>query len=196
MSKGRVEAFSDGVIAIIITIMVLELKIPHGTDFQDLIPLLPVFLSYLLSFVYLAIYWNNHHHLMHTVKQVSAGILWSNLHLLFWLSLVPFVTGWMGENHFESMPVALYGFILLMAAVAYYMLQDQIKRKHGKDSVLAKALGGDLKGKISPVLYIIAIPTAFYAPIISGLLYVFVALIWLIPDKRIEKTIEAEKVNS
>jgi len=194
MQKTRLEAFSDGVIAIIITIMVLELKIPHGINLEALTPLLPNFLCYILSFIYIGIYWNNHHHLLHTVKQVSGGILWANLHLLFWLSLVPFVTGWMGENHFESMPVALYGFILLMAAISYYILQDQIKRKHGKDSVLAKALGGDLKGKMSPVLYIISIPVAFYAPIISGLIYAAVAFMWLIPDKRIEKTLEAEKM--
>ena len=188
MNKGRLEAFSDGVLAIIITIMVLEMKAPHGNDFAALKPLIPVFLSYILSFVYLGIYWNNHHHLLHAAKQVSGGILWANLHLLFWLSLVPFVTGWMGENHFAATPMALYGIVLLMAAIAYYILQLQILAKQGKDSLLAKAIGKDLKGKISPVLYVIAIPAAFFSHWIAGGIFVFVALMWLAPDQRIERT--------
>lgn len=188
MNKGRLEAFSDGVLAIIITIMVLEMKAPHGNDFAALKPLIPVFLSYILSFVYLGIYWNNHHHLLHAAKQVSGGILWANLHLLFWLSLVPFVTGWMGENHFAATPMALYGIVLLMAAIAYYILQLQILSKQGKDSLLAKAIGKDLKGKISPVLYVIAIPAAFFSHWIAGGIFVFVALMWLAPDQRIERT--------
>jgi uncharacterized membrane protein len=193
MNKGRLEAFSDGVMAIIITIMVLELKVPHGTDFASLKPLLPVFISYILSFIYLGIYWNNHHHMLHTVKQVSGGILWANLHLLFWLSLIPFVTGWMGENHFAPVPVALYGVNLLMAAVAYYILQGRILVIHGKDSVLAKAIGKDLKGKLSPIMYTIAIVSTFLNPWIACSIYFLVALIWLIPDKRIERTIEHER---
>lgn len=192
MKKGRLEAFSDGVLAIIITIMVLEIKVPHGAAFADLKPLIPVFLSYVLSFIYLAIYWNNHHHLMHTVTKVSAGILWANLHLLFWLSLVPFVTGWMGENHFMPNTMALYGIILLMAALAYFLLQSIIINSHGKDSLLAKAIGRDIKGKISPVLYILGIATSWFNPWISGAFYILVALIWLIPDKRIETVIGDE----
>lgn len=187
MKKGRLEAFSDGVLAIIITIMVLEMKVPHGNDLASLQPLIPVFVSYVLSFIYLGIYWNNHHHLLHTVKEVSAGVLWANLHLLFWLSLVPFVTGWMGENRFESIPVALYGFILLMAAIAYWILQNKILHKHGKESVLAKAIGKDLKGKISPILYVVAIISAYFSTWIAGSIYALVALIWIIPDKRIER---------
>ena len=181
------EAFSDGVIAIIITIMVLEIKVPHSSDFKALVPMIPIVLSYILSFVYIGIYWNNHHHMMHTVHKVSGNILWANLHLLFWLSLVPFVTGWIGENNFAQKPMALYGFILLMAAVAYYILQTQIIRSHGADSILARAIGKDLKGKISPVLYIIGIAFTWVSVWISGALYVLVALIWLIPDQRIEK---------
>lgn len=186
MNSNRLEAFSDGVLAIIITIMVLELKVPHGTDMEALAPLLPVFLSYVLSFIYIGIYWNNHHHMMHTVKKVNGGILWANLHLLFWLSLIPFATGWMGENHFEKLPVALYGFILLMAAIAYFILQRNILKIQGKDSALSRALGKDLKGKASPIIYIVAIISSFYSPWMAGALYVLVALIWLIPDKRIE----------
>ncbi|HEY3250580.1 MAG TPA: TMEM175 family protein, partial [Ignavibacteria bacterium] len=189
MNKNRLEAFSDGVLAIIITIMVLELKVPHGTDFIALKPVLPFFVSYVLSFIYLAIYWNNHHHMLHTVKKVSGGILWANMHLLFWLSLVPFVTGWMAENNFAPLPVAVYGVDLLLAAIAYYILQTIILRRHGKDSLLAKAIGKDLKGKISPVLYVLAIILTFFNEWISGAIYVLVALIWLIPDKRIERTI-------
>jgi uncharacterized membrane protein len=187
MGKGRLEAFSDGVLAIIITIMVLELKVPHGADLADLRPLFPVFVSYVLSFVYLGIYWNNHHHLCQVTEGVDGTILWANLHLLFWLSLVPFVTGWMGENHFAAGPTALYGVVLLMAAIAYYVLQQAILRKQGPASLLAVAVGRDLKGKLSPVIYLIAIPAAFVRPWIAGALYVTVALIWLVPDSRIER---------
>jgi len=193
MKKARLEAFSDGVLAIIITIMVLELKVPHGNDWNALRPLLPIFLSYILSFIYVGIYWNNHHHMFHTVKQVDGGILWSNLHLLFWLSLTPFVTGWMGENHFAPLPVALYGFDLLMAAIAYFILQNRILKTHGKDSILAKAIGKDLKGKTSPFLYLLAILSTFVNVWIACGLYALVALIWLIPDQRIEKIVEHEK---
>jgi uncharacterized membrane protein len=189
MGKGRLEAFSDGVIAIIITIMVLELKVPHGTDLAALRPLIPVFLSYVLSFVYLGIYWNNHHHMLHVTQRIDGGVLWANLHLLFWLSLVPFVTGWMGENHFEPTPTALYGVVLLMAAIAYYILQLCIIRINGHDSVLARALGIDYKGKLSPVMYILAIPAAFLSEWISFALYIGVALLWLIPDPRIERAV-------
>lgn len=189
MNKNRLEAFSDGVLAIIITIMVLELKVPHGTDLASLTPLLPYFLSYVLSFVFLAIYWNNHHHMMHTVKKVNGGILWANMHLLFWLSLIPFVTGWMGENNFAATPVALYGADLLLAAIAYYILQTLILKAHGEDSLLAKAIGSDFKGKVSPVLYIIAILSSFINSWIAGVIYILVALMWLIPDRRIEKII-------
>ncbi|WP_318344560.1 TMEM175 family protein [Flagellimonas baculiformis] len=191
MTKGRMEAFSDGVLAIIITIMVLEIKVPHeGEGFEALVPLLPVFLSYVLSFIYLGIYWNNHHHMMHTVKKISGKMLWANLHLLFWLSLIPFVTGWMGENHFAQEPMALYGLILLMAAVSYFILQNIIIKSQGHDSILKHAVGKDIKGKISPVLYIIGIALAWVSPWASGLMYVLVALMWLIPDKRIEQTLE------
>lgn len=187
MQKNRLEAFSDGVLAIIITIMVLEMKIPHGDDFSALQPLLPVFLSYVLSFIYIGIYWNNHHHMLHASENVSGPILWANLHLLFWLSLFPFVTGWMGENHFAAMPTALYGFILLMAAIAYWTLQQTIIKKQGPNSLLARAVGRDLKGKISPLLYLIAIPLSFYNQILSECIYIFVALMWLVPDRRIER---------
>ena len=186
MGKTRLEAFSDGVIAIIITIMVLELKIPHGQNFHSLTSLLPVFLSYVLSFIYVGIYWNNHHHLLHMLHKVTGGILWANLHLLFWLSLFPFVTGWMGENHFAPMTLVLYGFILLMAAIAYQILQLTILLQLGKESSLAKALGKDVKGKFSIVLYLLAVSIAFYSPLVSGGIYILVALMWLIPDKRIE----------
>ena len=187
MGKNRLEAFSDGVLAIIITSMVLELKVPHGDSLQALKPLLPVFLGYVLSFIYIAIYWNNHHHLMHTVEHISASILWANMHLLFWLSLVPFATAWMGENHFASLPTALYGFILLMAGFAYWLLQKAIIRSHGNESILAKAIGGDIKGYGSIVLYAIAIPLAFYIALLAGAIYVLVAMWWLIPDRRIER---------
>jgi uncharacterized membrane protein len=187
MGKARLEAFSDGVLAIIITIMVLELKVPHGADMAALSPMLPVFLSYVLSFVYIGIYWNNHHHMLHTVAKVNGGILWANLHLLFWLSLFPIATGWMGENHFAPTPTALYGFVLLMAALAYWILQQVIIASHGRDSLLATAVGHDWKGKSSPILYALAIPAAFWSPWLSDFLYVFVALMWLVPDRRIEK---------
>jgi uncharacterized membrane protein len=189
MNKGRLEAFSDGVLAIVITIMVLELKAPHEANLNSLKMLLPVFFSYILSFIYLGIYWNNHHHLLHTAKSVSGSVLWANLHLLFWLSLIPFVTAWIGENNFAAVPMALYGTILLFAAIAYYLLQTLILRRHDKDSMLAKAIGRDLKGKSSIVLYLIAVPSAFFSIWIAGGIYIFVALMWLIPDKRIEKTL-------
>jgi uncharacterized membrane protein len=189
MEKNRLEAFSDGVIAIIITIMVLELKVPHAVEFAALKPMLPVFLSYVLSFLYVGIYWNNHHHLFHSTNHVNGGILWANLHLLFWLSLFPFTTGWMGENHLAPIPAAVYGFVLLMAAIAYYVLQRAIITQQGRDSLLALAIGGDWKGKLSPVLYFIAIPLAFVSPWIAIGLYVFVALIWFIPDRRIERVL-------
>ena len=187
MTKNRMEAFSDGVLAIIITIMVLELKVPHGSDLSVLQPLLPILLSYILSFIYIGIYWNNHHHLLHTVTKVSGGILWANLHLLFWLSLFPFVTGWMGENHFAMLPTAAYGSILLMAAIAYFILQTSIIKQQGKDSILATAVGKDIKGKISPILYLAAIAFVYLNPLISQTIYIAVALMWIIPDKRIEK---------
>jgi uncharacterized membrane protein len=187
MGKNRLEAFSDGVLAIIITIMVLELKVPHGDQLAALGPLLPVFLSYVLSFIYVGIYWNNHHHLLHSVKQVSASILWSNLHLLFWLSLFPFCTAWMGENHVAPTPTATYGFVLLMAAIAYYVLQSAIIAREGHDSVVAMAVGRDWKGKLSPLVYLAAIPLAFFSPAISTFLYAFAAMLWLIPDRRIER---------
>jgi uncharacterized membrane protein len=186
MRKERLEAFSDGVLAIIITIMVLEIKVPQGYNLSDLKPVAPVFLSYVLSFIYLGIYWNNHHHMMHTVKHVTGNILWANLHLLFWLSLIPFVTGWMGENQFKPVPVSLYGVILLMAAIAYYVLQTVIIKTHGSDSILARAIGKDLKGKISPILYLIAICSSWINDWIAGSIYILVALIWLVPDRRIE----------
>jgi uncharacterized membrane protein len=190
MKTSRLEAFSDGVLAIIITIMVLELKVPHAVELAALKPVLPVFLSYVLSFIYLGIYWNNHHHLFQATEQVSGGILWANLHLLFWLSLFPFTTGWMGENGLASTPTAVYGFVLLMAAIAYYILQRAIIAKEGRGSLLAQAIGKDWKGKLSPVLYFAAIPLAFVAPWIASGLYVFVALLWLIPDPRIERKLE------
>jgi uncharacterized membrane protein len=193
MQKNRLEAFSDGVLAIIITIMVLELKVPHGVELVALKPLLPVFLSYVLSFIYVGIYWNNHHHLLHATGHVSGGILWANLHLLFWLSLFPFTTGWIGENHIASTPTAVYGFVLLMAAIAYYILQRAIIVQQGRDSLLATAIGRDWKGKLSPVLYLVAIPLAFVSPWIASGLYVFVALLWLIPDRRIERVLETHE---
>ena len=189
MPTSRLEAFSDGVLAILITIMVLELKVPHGDGLGALWPLWPVFVSYVLSFVYLGIYWNNHHHMFMVTGEVGGGILWANLHLLFWLSLVPFVTGWMGENHFAPAPTALYGAVLLMAAIAYWILQRVIIAREGPDSLLARAVGRDLKGKISPVLYLVALPAAFWAPWVAGAIYVGVALIWLVPDRRIERVL-------
>ena len=189
MHKGRIEAFSDGVIAIIITIMVLEMKVPHGTDLASLQPLLPVFFSYVLSFIYVGIYWNNHHHLYQAVKHIKGGVLWANLHLLFWLSLFPFVTGWMGENHFAAVTVALYGGVLLMAAIAYTILVRSLIASHGRDSALARAIGPDLKGWISIFLYAVGIVIAFWLPWLSVTLYACVALTWLIPDRRIERTL-------
>jgi len=189
MGKGRLEAFSDGVIAVIITIMVLEMKVPHGGSVQALAPLIPVFLSYVLSFIYVGIYWNNHHHMLHACSRVTGAMLWANLHLLFWLSLIPFTTGWMGENHFAPAPSALYGFVLLMAAIAYWILQQLIIASHGPESLLKKAVGGDWKGKVSPILYVVAIPMAFVSRWVSLGIYIVVALIWLVPDKRIEKTL-------
>jgi len=189
MGRARLEAFSDGVLAIIITIMVLELKVPHTGGIDALAPLLPSFLSYVLSFVYLGIYWNNHHHMLHTLQKVTGPILWANLHLLFWLSLVPFATGWMGENHFSAVPTAAYGVILLMPAIAYYMLARAIIASQGSDSLLRKAIGQDWKGKVSPVIYFVGIPAAFWSPPLSQALYVLVALIWLVPDRRIEKVL-------
>src|SRR5882762_924328 len=187
MKTTRLEAFSDGVLAIIITIMVLELKVPHATELAALKPVLPVLLSYVLSFIYLGIYWNNHHHLFQAAEQVSGGILWANLHLLFWLSLFPFTTAWMGENHLAPTPTAVYGFVLLMAAIAYYLLERAIIAKQGPGSLLASAIGSDWKGKLSPVLYLSAIPLAFVHPWIANGLYLLVALLWLVPDRRIER---------
>lgn len=187
MGKTRLEAFSDGVFAIIITIMVLELKVPHDTTPAALLELLPVFLSYVLSFVYVGIYWNNHHHMLHTCKQVTGAILWSNLHLLFWLSLLPFATGWMGENHFAASPTALYGGVLLAAALAYYLLQQTIIASQGEHSVLRRAVGRDWKGKASPLLYLLGVALTFANPWLAQALYVLVALMWLIPDQRIER---------
>lgn len=189
MHKGRLEAFSDGVIAIIITIMVLEMRSPHGADIEALKPLIPVFLSYVLSFIYLGIYWNNHHHLLQAAKHVDGRILWANMHLLFWLSLIPFVTAWMGENHFASGPAMLYGVVLLCSAIAYTILVRALLARHGKDSVLAVAIGSDFKGNVSIALYAAGILTAFKCPAISCALYALVALIWLAPDTRIEKVI-------
>jgi uncharacterized membrane protein len=190
MTKGRLEAFSDGVIAIIITIMVLELRAPHGVSFSDLHPLWPVLTSYVLSYVNLGIYWNNHHHMLHATRRVSGAVLWANLHLLFWLSLFPFGTSWMGDSHFAPMPMAFYGFILLMAGLSYYMLQGAILRTEGPDSLLARAIGDDFKGKFSIIAYLVAIPSAFVSPWIAGALYTAVALMWLIPDRRIERVLD------
>jgi uncharacterized membrane protein len=186
MKKGRLETFSDGVIAIIITIMVLELKIPHGADWESIRPIVPVFFTYVLSFVYLGIYWNNHHHMLYVTERINGKILWANMHLLFWLSLVPFTTGWMGENHFAALPTAVYGGVLLAAAIAYYILQSLIIAQQGADSKLKAAIGKDLKGKLSPLIYVAAILMAFVNQWVSDGLYVLVALMWLIPDRRIE----------
>ena len=194
MGRNRLEAFSDGVLAILITIMVLELKVPHGSDLASLRPLVPRFSSYLLSFVYLAIYWNNHHHMLHLVAQVSGSVLWANMHLLFWLSLVPIGTAWMGENAFAPLPTALYGVIMLMAAIAYWILQRVIIVSQGPQSALSAAVGPDFKGKISPVFYLAAIPMAFVSPWISGGLYVLVAMIWFVPDRRIERALGRREV--
>ena len=189
MEKNRLEAFSDGVLAIIITIMVLELKVPHGAGLADLKAKLPVFLSYLLSFLYVGIYWNNHHHMFHSTRHVTGGILWANLHLLFWLSLFPFTTAWVGENRLAPTPAAVYGCVLLMAAVAYYIVQRLIIRQQGPNSLLAAAIGKDWKGKFSPLCYLAAIPLAFLSPWLAIGLYVFVALVWLVPDRRIERVL-------
>lgn len=193
METNRLEAFSDGVIAIIITIMVLDLKVPHQGNISALLPLLPVFLSYILSFIYIGIYWNNHHHMLYTCHKVTGPILWANLHLLFWLSLFPFATGWMGENHFSAAPTACYGFVLVMASIAYLILQKNIIISQGSESILRKAIGGDYKGKLSTILYLLAISIAYLSPWISQSLYVLVALIWLVPDKRIEKALFEKK---
>jgi uncharacterized membrane protein len=187
MGKNRLEAFSDGVLAIIITIMVLEMKVPHGANLDALLPLVPVFLSYILSFVYVGIYWNNHHHMLHMTRKVSGSILWANLHLLFWLSLFPFATGWMGENHFAPLPTAVYGVVLFMAACAYWILQQLIIASEGPGSLLKQALGNDWKGKVSPVLYIAAVAASFWYRWLALAIYVFVALMWLVPDRRIER---------
>lgn len=189
MGKGRLEAFSDGVLAIIITIMVLEIKVPHGSAWGVLRPLIPIFLSYVLSFVYVGIYWNNHHHMLQACKKLTGWILWGNLNLLFWLSMLPFATGWMGENHFSPVPTALYGVILLMAAFAYWLLQHAIIHAEGPDSLLKKAIGHDLKGKLSLLLYAVAIGSTFWLPELSQALYVVVALLWIIPDRRIERVL-------
>ena len=189
MSKGRMEAFSDGVIAILITIMVLELKVPREAELAALLPLVPVFLSYVISFLFLGIYWSNHHHLLQAIKHVDGRVLWANLHLLFWLSLVPFVTGWVGENNFASWPVACYGVVLLFAAIAYFILTRVLIALHGRDSVLATAVGRDFKGKVSVVIYLSAIPISFVNSWFAFALYVLVAVMWLIPDRRIEKTL-------
>ncbi|HLF51432.1 TMEM175 family protein [Flavobacterium sp.] len=195
MNKTRLEAFSDGVLAIIITIMVLEIKVPEGGNFSSLLELYPVFLSYILSFIYIAIYWNNHHHMLQSASKTNGKILWANLHLLFWLSLIPFTSGWMGENHFAKATMTLYGVVLFMAAIAYWILQNQIIASEGENNILAKAVGKNFKGKASPVLYFIAILFSFYNEWISGAIYILVALIWLVPNKRIEIIINSEKNN-
>lgn len=191
MSKNRLEAFSDGVLAVAITIMVLELKIPHGASFAFLLPLMPKFLSYILSFIYIGIYWNNHHHMLHTTQKVTGSVLWANHHLIFWLTLIPFTTGWMGENHFAPIPIIVYGGVLLMCAIAYTILQQTIINSQGAGSVLKKAIAGDWKGKLSPVGYFTAMVAAYWLPWLSLSLYVLMAFIWLIPDSRIEKFYKA-----
>lgn len=193
ISKNRLEAFSDGVIAILITIMVLELKVPHGDSFEVIQSLIPIFLSYVLSFIYIGIYWNNHHHMLHTCKHVTGSILWANLHLLFWLSLIPFATGWMGENHFSSFPTLIYGCVLFMSAISYWLLQYLIIQSQGENSLLKKAIGSDWKGKISPLLYLAAIGVSLFSPGLAISLYVTVAIIWFVPDRRIEKIFTVEK---
>ena len=190
MEKGRLEAFSDGVIAIIITIMVLELKVPHGSGWETLLPLLPVFLCYVLSFLYVGIYWNNHHHLLKACRHVTGGIMWANLHLLFWLSLLPFVTGWMGENHFTFQPTLLYGLVLLLAAIAYTLLQRLIVAGHGRESRLAGAIGRDRKGRLSIALYLVGIALTFWRPWLGCAVYALVAMLWLVPDRRVATTMD------
>lgn len=192
MNKNRLEAFSDGVLAIIITIMVLELKVPHGAALVDLIPLVPVFMSYVLSFIYVAIYWNNHHHMMQLVKKVNGKVLWANLHLLFWLSLFPFATAWMGENHFQAWPVIIYGGVALMTSIAYFILERALVTLHGANSGLAKAYGADIKGKISTGIYVLSIAGSFISPWLGIFGYVLVAVVWFVPDTRVEKTIQKE----
>jgi len=189
MGKGRLEAFSDGVIAVIITIMVLEMKVPHGTELASLLPLIPVFLAYVLSFVFVGIYWNNHHHMLHAVQHVTGADLWGNLHLLFWLSLIPFVTGWMSENHFAPLPVAIYGVVLFMCGVAYFIFERILLRSHGAKSTLSRALGDALKEIVSVLIYVVAIPLAFWYPVASCGLYVLAAAMWLVPDPRIERIV-------
>ena len=193
MGKGRFEAFSDGVLAIIITIMVLELKVPHGETLAALLELWPVFVSYVISFIYVGIYWNNHHHLLHATTSVTGGMMWANLNLLFWLSLLPFATGWMGENHFGPVPSAAYGVVLLLAAVSWFILQTLIVRAQGRDSLLKRALGSDWKGKLSPLLYLAGIASSFCVPGLAQAIYLVAALIWLVPDRRIEKALAHEK---
>ena len=193
MGKGRLEAFSDGVLAIIITIMVLEMKVPHGDSLASLKPLLPVFISYILSFIYVGIYWNNHHHMLHAARHINGKTLWANTHLLFWLSLIPFVTGWMGENNFSTMPVVLYGLVLLMAGIAYYILAHNLAAIHGKDSTLAEAIGKDRKGILSVLILAIGIGLSLIKPVLGLIIYALIAVIWFIPDSRIEKRIAAEK---
>lgn len=192
MGKTRLEAFSDGVLAIVITIMVLELKVPHDASFSGIVPLIPVFLCYLLSFLYVGIYWNNHHHMLHACTKVSGGVLWANLHLLFWLSLLPFATGWMGENHFAELPTALYGTILLLAAIAYFLLQQCLIASQGQASPLRLAVGNDWKGKLSPILYLFGIVLSFLSPAVAMMVYVSVAGLWLVPDRRIERIVRHE----
>jgi uncharacterized membrane protein len=194
MSKGRLEAFSDGVIAIIITIMVLEMKTPHGDQWKELLLVAPTFLSYVLSFVYVGIYWNNHHHMLHACTVVTGAMLWANLHLLFWLSLLPFATGWMGANHFTTAPTALYGLVLLMAAIAYYVLQQTIIRAQGNDSILKKAVGRDWKGKLSLVMYLVALFATFFSVPLAHGIFVSVALVWLIPDRRIKRVLQHDAI--
>ncbi len=192
MNKNRVEAFSDGVLAIIITIMIIEIKAPHENSFEALVPLIPIFLSYLLSFAYIGIYWNNHHHLFQATKTINGTVLWLNMHLLFWLSLIPFATSWIGEEHFASVPMSIYGFVLLMCAIAYNLLQNKLIHLHGEESILQQAIKKDKKGKISLLCYIAAIPLAFVSTWISGLLFIAVALLWIVPDRRIESLINKE----
>jgi uncharacterized membrane protein len=196
MKKSRLEAFSDGVLAIILTIMVLEMKVPHGDTLEALKPLWGVFLSYLLSFVFIGIYWNNHHHVVHAARSVTAGVLWANLHLLFWLSLIPFATGWMGANHFQAIPTALYGVIMFMAGVAYYILVRAIIAADGPNSLLAQAVGSDWKGKASLVLLVVAVAITLHTPLVAGLLYVLVATIWLVPDRRVERALRATEATN
>jgi uncharacterized membrane protein len=192
VGKSRLEAFSDGVLAIVITIMVLELKVPHETTWDSLVPVMPVFFSYVLSFVYVGIYWNNHHHMLHTVTHVTGTVLWANLHLLFWLSLFPFVTSWVGENNLAAVPSALYGVVLLAAACAYYVLQQVIIASHGEESTLKRAVGRDWKGKLSPIIYVCGIASTAFSPALAQAIYVSGAIIWLVPDRRIERTIRSQ----